>query len=206
MVADRCVRWQAFVSGRTGCVQPLGRKTPHPNQVFSTPETSVIEHENCSKIDQITPESGDLYRYLPGGTRFRWTRHNYLLSFSFESSALGADGKIALLKNPARTQWVTGLVLPSWANALNDVLALAQRTPCWNNRTCPPQRVTLAGGCRLFVVPAHLWRARPCVRREPVCAPPAADAEGMLTFETRRRLHDRLPNGRRYAMSSVFAR
>jgi hypothetical protein len=27
------------------------------------------------------------------------------------------------------------------------------------------------GGCQLFVVPAHLWRPRSCVRREPVCAP-----------------------------------
>jgi hypothetical protein len=92
-------------------------------------------------------------------------------SFSFPSSAPDPSGKIARLKDPARTQRVTGLALPSWASSLDDVLALAQRTPGWNNRTCPPQRVTLAGGCQLFVVPAHLWRPRSCVRRKPVCAP-----------------------------------
>lgn len=52
------------------------------------------------------------------------------------------------------------LSLPAWARSLDDVLALAQKTPGWNNRTCPPQRARLAGGCVAYILPPILWRRR----------------------------------------------
>jgi len=92
-------------------------------------------------------------------------------SFRFRFRAPNVGGKIRPIEKRTEIHRDPPRGLPSWATCLDDILALAQRTPGWNNRTCPPQRVTLSGGCQLFVVPAHLWRPRSCVRREPVCAP-----------------------------------
>lgn len=53
-----------------------------------------------------------------------------------------------------------------------ELVALAQKTPGWNNRTCPPQLARLRGGCALYVVPAWLWRPRIGVQpRRPVGPP-----------------------------------
>lgn len=87
--------------------------------------------------------------------------------FCFRFQAPEPGGQNCVEENPTGTR----RVLPAWATTIDDVLALAQRTPGWNNRSAPPQRVTLDGGCPLVVVPAHLWRSASCVRSAPVCAP-----------------------------------
>ncbi|UGB39124.1 hypothetical protein [Frateuria soli] len=43
---------------------------------------------------------------------------------------------------------------------LDNLLALAERTPGWNFREYPPQRARLRGNCELIVVPPWLWRSR----------------------------------------------
>ena len=88
-------------------------------------------------------------------------------SFCFESLASDAGGKNSRLES--RNETIP--VLPTWATSLNDVLSVSLKTAGWNNRWCPPQRVALANGCDLIVVPAHLWQPRSCVRREAVCYP-----------------------------------
>lgn len=57
------------------------------------------------------------------------------------------------------------------ATELDNMLALAQKTPGWNFRDHPPQRADLPGGCELIVVPPWLWRPRVGPRPRPVCPP-----------------------------------
>jgi|GEM_PF-5402789 len=83
--------------------------------------------------------------------------HAYQLSFSFEFLAPDASAKKSAIGKVE--------VLPTWAKSLDDILKLAQKTVGWNNRSCPPQTATLADGCVLHVVPAHLWRSRIGARR-----------------------------------------
>jgi hypothetical protein len=68
--------------------------------------------------------------------------------FRFESPAPQPDGK----NSPSMVSGLRDGGLPVWADRLGDLLALAERTPGWNNRTSPPQYATLVGGCQLAVV------------------------------------------------------
>jgi hypothetical protein len=44
-------------------------------------------------------------------------------------------------------------------NTVSELIALAQKSPGWNFRDCPPQRITL-GYCELVVLVPTLWRGR----------------------------------------------
>ena len=65
----------------------------------------------------------------------------------------------------AKTAPAAGDELAPGSTELTSILALAQRTPGWNFRECPPQRARLQGGCELVMIPAWLWRPRSSRRR-----------------------------------------